>query len=111
MQETEKNLLNTIAGIRGFQPGTAFNLRQNGLGVERHSTSQVQIKTKTDQPGIDIMIKAHTAAEEVHIPVILTESGIKDDVYNDFYIGEGENVTIIACCVIHNDGCETSQLN
>ena len=111
MQETEKNLLNTIAGIRGFQPGTAFNLRQNGLGVERHSTSQDHIKTKTDQPGIDIMIKSHTAAEEVHIPVILTESGIKDDVYNDFYIGEGANVTIIAGCGIHNDGCETSQHN
>lgn len=109
MQENEKNLLNTIAGIRGFQPGTAFNLRQNGQGVERHSTPQVQIKTKSDQPGIDIVVKPNSEAEEVHIPVILTESGVKDVVYNDFYIGEGARVKIIAGCGIHNDGCETSQ--
>ncbi len=109
MQETEKNLLNVIAGIRGFQPGTAFNLRQNGIGVERHSTQQVQIKTKMDQPGIDIYVQAHTRNEEVHIPVILTDSGIKDVVYNDFYIGEDAQVTIIAGCGIHNDGCDTSR--
>lgn len=109
MQETEKNLLNVIAGIRGFQPGTAFNLRQNGIGVERHSTQQVQIKTKADRPGIDIYVQAHTKHEEIHIPVILTDSGIKDVVYNDFYIGEDAQVTIIAGCGIHNDGCDASQ--
>lgn len=111
MQETEKNLLHMIAGIRGFQPGTAFNLRQNGQGVERHSTAQVQIKNKTDQPGIDIVVQPHAKAEEVHIPVILSDSGVKDVVYNDFYIGEGADVTIIAGCGIHNDGCDTSQHN
>lgn len=109
MQENEKQLLETIAGIRGFQPGTAFNLRQNGLGVERHSTQNVQIKTKEDQPGIDIIVKAHTIGESVHIPVILTDSGVHDFVYNDFYIEEGADVEIIAGCGIHNDGCETSQ--
>lgn len=109
MQDSEKQLLEAIAGIRGFQPGTAFNLRQNGLGVERHSTQHVQINPKTDQPGIDIIVKAHTSGESVHIPVILTETGIHDLVYNDFYIEEGAEVEIIAGCGIHNDGCDTSQ--
>lgn len=109
MQENEKQLLETIAGIRGFQPGTAFNLRQNGMGVERHSTQNVTITTKTDQPGIDIIVKAHTSGERVHIPVILTETGVHDLVYNDFYIEEGADVEIIAGCGIHNDGCDTSQ--
>lgn len=109
MQENEKQLLETIAGIRGFQPGTAFNLRQNGMGVERHSTQNVTITTKTDQPGIDIIVKAHTSGESVHIPVILTETGVHDLVYNDFYIEEGADVEIIAGCGIHNDGCDTSQ--
>lgn len=109
MQENEKRLLKTIADISGFQPGTAFNLRRNGLGVERHSTENVQIVTKTDKPGIDIIVKAGSVGESVHIPVILTESGLNDMVYNDFYIGEGADVEIIAGCGIHNDGCETSQ--
>lgn len=109
MQENEKQLLETIAGIRGFQPGTAFNLRQNGMGVERHSTQNVTINPKTDQSGIDIIVKAHTSGESVHIPVILTETGIHDLVYNDFYIEEGADVEIIAGCGIHNDGCDTSQ--
>lgn len=109
MQENEKRLLKTIADISGFQPGTAFNLRKNGLGVERHSTENVQIVTKTDKPGIDIIVKAGSIGESVHIPVILTESGLNDMVYNDFYIGEGADVEIIAGCGIHNDGCETSQ--
>lgn len=109
MQVNEKDLLETIADIRGFQPGTAFNLRRNGLGVERHSTENVQIITKTDKPGIDIIVKAGTIGEQVHIPVILTESGLNDMVYNDFYIEEGAEVDIIAGCGIHNDGCETSQ--
>lgn len=109
MQETDKALLAQIAGIRGFQPGTAFNLRQNGEGVERHSTQNVQISNKSDQPGINIHISSNTRDEEVHIPVILTKSGVNDLVYNDFYIGEGARVKIIAGCGIHNDGCDTSQ--
>ncbi len=109
MQETDKALLAQIAGIRGFQPGTAFSLRQNGAGVERHSTQNVQIVNKSDQPGIDIHISSNTSGEEVHIPVILTQSGMNDLVYNDFYVGEGANVKIIAGCGIHNDGCDTSQ--
>lgn len=107
--ETEKKLLQQIAGIRGFQPGSAFNLRANGVGVERHSTQHIQIRPKTDQPGIDIIIAPETKEEQVHIPVIITDSGVTECVYNDFYIGEGADVTIVAGCGIHNDGCDASQ--
>ena len=109
MEQMEKELLKTIADISGFMPGSAFNLRKNGEGVERHSTPNVSIVTKQDQPGIDIIVKAHTVGESVHIPVILTETGINDLVYNDFYIEEGADVEIVAGCGIHNDGCDTSQ--
>ena len=109
MNDKERHLLEQIAGIRGFQPGTAFNLRRNAVGVERHSTENVQIVPKTDQPGINIIVKAHTKHEKVHIPVVLSESGVQDLVYNDFYIEEGGEVEIIAGCGIHNDGCEVSR--
>lgn len=109
MEKMEKDLLKTIADISGFMPGSAFNLRKNGTGVERHSTQNVKIVAKSDKPGIDIIVAANTAGESVHIPVILTDSGIHDLVYNDFYIGENADVEIIAGCGIHNDGCDTSQ--
>lgn len=105
----EKELLHKIADISGFMPGSAFNLRKNGEGVERHSTQNIKINQKTDKPGIDIIVKAHTVGENVHIPVIVSESGVHDVVYNDFYIGEGADVEIIAGCGIHNDGCENSE--
>ena len=109
MEQFEKDLLKNIAGISGFMPGSAFSLRRNGQGVERHSTENVKIVTKLDKPGIDIIVKAHSKGESVHIPVILTNSGINDVVYNDFYIEEGADVEIVAGCGIHNDGCDSSQ--
>ena len=109
MEQMEKNLLKTVADISGFMPCSAFSLRKNGAGVERHSTEHVKILAKTDKPGIDIIVDANTVGESIHIPVILTDSGIQDMVYNDFYIGEGADVEIVAGCGIHNDGCDTSQ--
>lgn len=108
MEQIDYNLLLNIADLDGTPTG-AYNLRRNGQGVERHSTENVLITPKTDKPGIDIYIKPYTKNESVHIPVIVTESGIKDLVYNDFIIGEGADVTIIAGCGIHNDGCDTSE--
>lgn len=109
MEQMEKKLLKTVADISGFMPGSAFSLRKNGAGVERHSTEHVKILAKTDKPGIDIIVDDNTVGESIHIPVILTDSGIQDMVYNDFYIGEGADVEIVAGCGIHNDGCDTSQ--
>ncbi len=107
-QSVIEKMLSTIAGITGKVEG-AFNLRQNGQGVERYSTENVKIVSKTDRPGIDILVRPGTRGESVHIPVILTESGLDDLVYNDFIIGEGADVTIIAGCGIHNDGHAKSE--
>lgn len=104
-----KNLLKTIADITGEEVEGAFNLRSNGCGVERRSSENIIITPKEDKPGIDITVKPNTKNEVVHIPVIITEDGINDLVYNDFYIGENSDVTIVAGCGIHNDGCGTSE--
>jgi len=104
----ESNLLKQIADIEKTPIG-AYNIRKNGEGVARSTTSNIDIVTKENKPGIDILVKPNTFNESVHIPVILTENGFTDMVYNDFYIGENANVVIVAGCGIHNSSCETSQ--
>ena len=109
MNEMDLNLLRAIADIEKVPQG-AYNLRKNGQLDERHNTANIQIETKADgKPGIDIHIQPGTKNESLHIPVILTQSGLKEMVYNDFYVGEDCDVTIVAGCGIHNSGCETSQ--
>ena len=95
MDKIEKNLLEEIADIHEVPEG-AYNIRANGKLESRNTTANIDIVTKKDKPGIDIIIKPGTVNESVHIPVILSESGLKDLVYNDFYIGEGADVTIVA---------------
>ena len=104
----DSSLLSTIAGIADIPTG-AYNIRKNGQALGRQSTEHIEILPKKDKPGIDIRIAPNTKGESVHIPVILSESGMNDLVYNDFYIGENADVTIIAGCGIHNCGCEDSQ--
>lgn len=104
----EMNLLKSIADIEKTPMG-AYNIRENGKGVARKTTANIDIVTKEDKPGIDIIIKPNTKNESVHIPVILTQSGFNDVVYNDFYIGENADVVIVAGCGIHNSSCETSE--
>lgn len=104
----EINLLKSIADIEKTPMG-AYNIRENGKGVARKTTANIDIVTKEDKPGIDIIIKPNTKNESVHIPVILTRSGFNDVVYNDFYIGENADVVIVAGCGIHNSSCETSE--
>lgn len=109
VDEISRRLLKAVADIDGKVEG-AFNLRKDGEGVERFSTDNITIKPREDgRPGIDIIVKPGTVNESVHIPVILTEAGINDKVYNDFIIGDGADVTIIAGCAIHNCGHEKSQ--
>jgi len=108
LSNVDENLLNEISDIENIKKG-AYNIRKNGQGVERKLTENVNIITKTDKPGIDIYVKENAKYELVHIPVILTESGLNDLVYNDFYIGKNANVTIIAGCGIHNDHHKDSQ--
>ena len=110
MNDIDKDLLKKIADIDGNLDG-AYNIRKNGKGIERKVTENVNIVTKTDVSGIDIIVKENTKFEIVHIPVIVTESGLKDVVYNDFYIGKNANVYIIAGCGIHNDEHADSEHN
>ena len=89
LNQTEKGLLQEIAGISGFMPGSAFNLRANGMGVERHSTPNIQIRQKADKPGIDIIVAPGTIGEQVHIPVILTdEQTVRELVRTDRTLAE-----------------------
>ena len=108
MENVDKELLKEISDIDGEIKG-AYNIRKNGKGIERKVTENVNIVTKQDKPGIDIFVKENTKFEFVHIPVIITESGLNDVVYNDFYIGKNANVVIIAGCGIHNDHHKDSQ--
>jgi Fe-S cluster assembly scaffold protein SufB len=108
LETVDEELLNEISDYNGEFKG-AYNIRKNGKGIQRQVTENINIVTKTDKPGIDIIVKPNTKFEFVHIPVILTESGLKDVVYNDFFIGKDANVIIIAGCGIHNDHHKNSQ--
>ena len=108
MEQVDKQLLKEISDIDGEIKG-AYNIRKNGKGIERKVTDNINIITKKDKPGIDIYVTENTKFEFVHIPVIITESGLNDVVYNDFYIGKNANVVIIAGCGIHNDHHKNSQ--
>ena len=108
MEKLDWKLLKEIAELEKTPIG-AYNFRVNGQSDERQTTANIDIQTKADKPGIDIIVKPGTKGESVHIPVVLTETGLKDLVYNDFFIGEGADVDIVAGCGIHNTGCETSQ--
>ena len=108
MDKIQKDLLKAIANIEEVPMG-AYNIRENGKGISRNTTANIDIVTKQDKPGIDIIVKPNTKNESIHIPVILTQGGINDVVYNDFYIGENADVVIVAGCGIHNSTCQTSQ--
>ncbi len=108
MDAIQKTLLEEISGLHEM-PAGAYNIRANGKLDSRQTTEHINIVTKTDKPGIDIIIKPGTKKESVHIPVVLTQTGLTDLVYNDFYIGEDCDVTIVAGCGIHNGGDQKSQ--
>ncbi len=108
LTQIDEELLAQIADLHG-KPRGAFNIRKDGKLVERHSSANISIEGFTDKQGIKISIAPGTKGETVHIPVIMTKTGITDVVYNDFYIGEGADVTIIAGCGIHNSGEEKTE--
>ncbi len=108
MNKTELHMLEAVADLHGVPQG-AYNIRKNGEGVERQSTANITIEPKKDKPGIDIIVKPGTKNESVHIPVIITETGVDDLVYNDFYIGDDADVLIVAGCGIHNSGDKASE--
>lgn len=108
MDQIQKTLLEQIAGLHEV-PAGAYNIRANGASVGRNTTANIDIVTKKDKQGIDIIIKPGTKKESVHIPVVLSQSGLTEMVYNDFYVGDDCDVTIVAGCGIHNGGDKESR--
>ncbi len=108
MDTIQQNLLEQVAGLHEI-PAGAYNIRANGQMAGRNTTANIDIVSKEDKSGIDIRIKPGTRSESVHIPVVLSQSGLKESVYNDFFVGEDCDVTIIAGCGIHNGGSQASE--
>ena len=108
MDAVQKRLLEEVADLHDIPEG-AYNFRANGESVDRRSTNNIEIESKTDKSGIDIRIKSGTKNESVHIPVVLSASGIKETVYNDFFIGDDCDVLIVAGCGIDNCGTQDSE--
>ena len=108
MDAIQKSLLEQVAELHEVPEG-AYNIRANGQSAGRNTTANIDIVTKPDKDGIDIIIKPGTKNESVHIPVVLSQSGLQETVYNDFYIGEDCDVTIVAGCGIHNCGVQNSE--
>ena len=107
LNEIQKQLLREVADLENVPKG-AYNIRANGESAGRSTTANIDIVTKSDKPGIDIIIKPGTKNESIHIPVIISQHGLKEMVYNDFIVGEDADVTIIAGCGIHNCGDQDS---
>ena len=95
MDAIQKNLLAQVAQLHEVPEG-AYNIRANGKSAARNTTAHIDIVSKADKDGIDIIIKPGTKNESVHIPVVLSESGLTETVYNDFFVGEDCDVTIVA---------------
>ena len=108
MDKTDEKLLEEIAGLHGIPEGS-FNIRKNGKLLARNSDTDVEIVSKKDKDGIDIVVKAGVKNKSVHIPVLLTVGDFHDTVYNDFFIGDGADVTIVAGCGIHNATCKDAE--
>ena len=107
MDAIQKDLLKEVAALDALPVG-AYNIRANGKSAARNTTANIDIVTKTDKSGIDVIIKPGTKNESVHIPVVISQTGLKELVYNDFFIGEDCDVTIVAGCGISNCGGQDS---
>ncbi len=108
LNSIQKQLLREVADLHAV-PAGAYNIRSDGKSIGRSTTTNINIVSKTDVSGIDILIAPGTKNESVHIPVILSENGLKETVYNDFFVGDGADVTIIAGCGIHSCGDQTTE--
>ena len=108
MDAIQMSLLEQVAGLHEVPEG-AYNIRANGQKAARNTTAHIDIVTKPDKDGIDIIIQPGTRNESVHIPVVLSQSGLHETVYNDFFIGEDCDVTIVAGCGIHNCGVQDAE--
>ena len=108
LSDIVKNLLQEVSGMVNIPTTSAFNIRNNGQSEGRKSTENIDIVPKPNGEGLDIYVKPFTKNEDVHIPALITSDGVHDIAYNDFHIGEGAEIKIIAGCGIHNCGCDDS---
>lgn len=108
MDAVQQRILAEVADLHEVPTG-AFNIRTNGESVARQSSANIDIISKEDGTGIEVHVKPGTVNESIHVPVVLSLAGIKEVVYNDFYIGEGADVVIVAGCGIHNCGNQDSE--
>lgn len=108
MDKILETLLEKVAGLHEIPEG-AYNIRANGMMAGRNTTANIDIVSREDGNGIDVHIKPGTKRESVHIPVILSQTGLTETVCNDFFIGDGADVTIVAGCGIHNSGAKESR--
>ncbi|SCJ37643.1 cysteine desulfurase activator complex subunit SufB [Anaerotruncus sp. 2789STDY5834896] len=111
MNPITQELLGQVSDLFGGPIGGAYNIREDGDCAGRQSTEHVKIESKLTQPGIDILVDPDTVGETIYIPAVVTHTGVNDLVYNDFYIGEGADVTIVAGCGVHNDGGSEARHN
>ena len=110
MNSITKKLLELASDMFG-DPSGAYNIREDGECAGRQSTPNIKLTSKTGEPGLDIRVLPGTKGETVYIPACVTKSGIDDLVYNDFFIGEGADITVVAGCGVHTEGEEASQHN
>ena len=110
LTKIDKELLQNVADLHAIPKGS-YSIRKNGQKLSASSSDEIQIIPKKNKQGIDIKIASNVDNKSIHIPVIITEAGINDLVYNDFYIGDNANVTIVAGCGIHNTGQKESAHN
>ncbi len=108
MNDIQKKMLEEIADLHGVPEG-AYNIRADGRSVASRSTDEIEICPKPRGSGLDIRIKPGTVNKSLHIPVVIAESGLEETVYNDFYIGDGCDVLIVAGCGIDNCGGKDSR--
>ena len=107
LDNIQKQILAEVADLHNIPEG-AYNIRSNGQTAARNSTANIEIVPKPDGTGIDIHIKPGTKHESVHIPVVLSESGLKETVYNDFFIGDDCDILIVAGCGIRSTTASTA---
>ena len=108
LDEIQRRLIREIADLHDIPVG-AYNFRANSKLAGRNTTANIDITSKEDKSGIDIRVKPGTKNESVHIPVVISDTGINETVYNDFYIGEDADVLIVAGCGIDNCGSQNSE--
>lgn len=102
MNKVTEALLKKVSDWKGDFKG-AYNIRENGQCAGRRSSENIRIENKTDGPGLVIHISSAAQGETVYIPACVTRGNVSDLVYNDFYVGEGADVTIVAGCGVHTD--------